>query len=417
MVITEAMASGLPVITNEAAGAAELIQSGHNGMIVDSPDAVESFSVALRALVADEDLRVRLGTNARRAVENMGWDNVARRTLLLYQQVIADKEARDIKPLPRITFLVNGEVSSAAGIRGLTFGARLCDEFNIRLRFRSSSRARFLCFCFLGDLILSRPSLIYVIDNAFSGILAAAAYKALTGTRILVDTGDAIYELAKSLGSRGPIRLWLTKQLELLTLRIADFWVVRGTAHKKLLESRGISSVTVIQDAVDVSAFQVEDPADLRRRLGLTQHLTVGLVGSVTWSRRHRMAYGWELLELLHLLPDVPVKGVLIGAGSGLERLKRRARELGLTERMVFVGAVPFDELPKYLHVIDVCLSTQSNDLALVRLERPASFPLYGRGSLYTGHQCGRGEARASHGHARQLRRRQGRCLSPSPRA
>ncbi len=375
MVITEAMASGLAVIASRAAGATELIQSGHDGLLIDSLRDPGPFSLALRTLMDDAPLRIRLGENARRTVERISWDSIARETLRVYERAVATKRRGLTEARPRLTFLVNGSAGSASGLRAQAFAERLGAHYDIRLAFRSKRRGLSI-LRFLSVLCLSKARLVYVVDTAYSGIVAAAIYKRLAKTRIIVDTGDAIYELAKSVGSRGPFRLWLTKGLEALSIRIADRLVVRGTGHKQYLLARGIQRVTVIQDGVDLNDFQPQDSAELRRSLGLNDCLTVGLVGSVTWTPRHKMAYGWELIEVLRILADLPVKGVLIGAGSGLGRLKSLAKQLGLEDRILFLGWIPHDQLPRYLSVMDVCLSTQSNDL-VGQVRTTGKLPLY----------------------------------------
>lgn len=67
----EAAASGTPVITSSANGAAEALDGGC--AIVDDPEDVAGFTAALDRF-DDRALRVRLGLGARSAVEGLGWD-------------------------------------------------------------------------------------------------------------------------------------------------------------------------------------------------------------------------------------------------------------------------------------------------------------------------------------------------------
>jgi glycosyltransferase involved in cell wall biosynthesis len=192
---------------------------------------------------------------------------------------------------------------------------------------------------------------------------------------MVIETGDAIYELMRSTGNRGRLGLQLTRWLENFSLRTADRIVVRGRVHQQLLEQRGVTS-DVVQDGVDTDEFKPQDVDQLRQQLGLGDALTVGLVGSSIWSERLGMCYGWELIELLALLPQAPVKGVIIGDGSGISHLKARCREYGIEDRVVFLGRLPYEELPRYLNVIDVCLSTQTND-AVGQVRTSGKLPLY----------------------------------------
>ncbi|GEM_PF-147722 len=370
MVITEAMAMGLPVITSRAAGAAELIVPGQEGILVDESADVEQWALALRRLVTDAPLRERLGRAARRKIEAYTWDRVAEETMAVYRRALEEKQHR-----PGVTFLVNGTRASALGVRARAFAERLNDHYEVHLLYRSRHKLRSL-LRFIVHLCRRRPRLVYVVDMGYSGVLAATLYKWPTRARLIIDTGDVITELARSMGTRSRLGLKLTEWLERLSLNVADHLVVRGTRHKAWLRARGIDRVEVIPDGVETDRFRPLDVAELRRQYGLDGVLTVGLVGTLTWNERWDMGYGWELVEVLRWLKDEPVKGVLIGDGSGVSRLKVRCRRYGIEEKIVFIGRVPYEALPAYLNLIDVCLSTQTNDL-VGQVRTTGKLPLY----------------------------------------
>jgi UDP-glucose:(heptosyl)LPS alpha-1,3-glucosyltransferase len=66
LVVLEAMHAGLPVITTRTNGAAELITSGRDGIVVSSPDDVEGLADRLATLCDDAGLRARMGAAAER---------------------------------------------------------------------------------------------------------------------------------------------------------------------------------------------------------------------------------------------------------------------------------------------------------------------------------------------------------------
>jgi UDP-glucose:(heptosyl)LPS alpha-1,3-glucosyltransferase len=94
MVITEAMACGLPVITTPLAGAAELLVDGVHGRIVSSPTDVARLGEAMRSLAVDADARERMGGAAAALMREHTWDRVADRTLAVYYDHIARRRAR-----------------------------------------------------------------------------------------------------------------------------------------------------------------------------------------------------------------------------------------------------------------------------------------------------------------------------------
>jgi glycosyltransferase involved in cell wall biosynthesis len=274
----------------------------------------------------------------------------------------------------RIVFVVNGDTGGAMGIRARSFAERLKTEFSIQIMYRSANKLQAIWQLFRG-LTKARPMLTYVFDMGFSGVIAAGLYRSISGCRTIVDTGDAIYELARLSGSRGPVGLGLTKLLEWFALWSSDRVVVRSHPHQDLLASSGIA-VDVIPDGVDTRQFFPSAEDELRRKLGLEGSIVIGLLGSIVWSPGSGMCYGWELIEVLDRLRDRPVKGVIIGDGSGLPELKARSAALGLEDRIVFLGRLPYDELPHYLNVMDICLSTQTNDAA-GHVRTTGKLPLY----------------------------------------
>jgi glycosyltransferase involved in cell wall biosynthesis len=259
------------------------------------------------------------------------------------------------------------------GIRAQSFSDRLSGGLRIEIAYRTSNKLvsiiRFFWF-----LVRVRPALCYVLDMGFSGVLAAGAYRIVSHCRMVVDTGDAIYELSRNSG-RGPLGLWLTERLEKFALWISDRIVVRSHPHQELLARQGVTA-DVIPDGVDTKQFSPRAERDLLERYGLDGFTVIGLLGSLIWNPRSQMCYGWELLEVIERLGDRPVKGLIIGDGSGLPILKAQCAKRGLEDRVVFLGRIPYDQLPSFLSLMDICLSTQTDDLA-GHVRTTGKLPLY----------------------------------------
>lgn len=260
------------------------------------------------------------------------------------------------------------------GYRARSLGKHLSEQFDIHIAYRVGNKlvAIWEIFRFLSH---TRADVTYVFDMGYSGVFAAWFHRLWSRNTLIIETGDVIYELMSSTGNRGRTGLWLTRWLENFSLRQADSLVVRGREHQQHLKQLGFTS-HVIQDGVDSAEFQRLDAGKLRQELGLDKTLTVGLVGSSIWSEKLGMCYGWELIELLRQLPDSRVHGVIIGDGTGIPHLKERCRQYGIEDRVHFLGFVPFPKLPLYLNLIDVCLSTQTNDL-VGRVRTSGKLPLY----------------------------------------
>jgi glycosyltransferase involved in cell wall biosynthesis len=76
-VTPEALASGLPVLAFDAAAAAQLVESGRNGVLVPPGDAA-AFVRAAAALAHEPAMVRRMGEAARCSALGLGWDDIVR---------------------------------------------------------------------------------------------------------------------------------------------------------------------------------------------------------------------------------------------------------------------------------------------------------------------------------------------------
>ena len=88
MVIPQAMACGLPIVTTNVVGAADLLQNGLNGLIVAPADCV-ALSDALERLINDAPLRQSMGTHAHATVQSgQSWVDYVGRAVNAYERVL-----------------------------------------------------------------------------------------------------------------------------------------------------------------------------------------------------------------------------------------------------------------------------------------------------------------------------------------
>jgi glycosyltransferase involved in cell wall biosynthesis len=268
--------------------------------------------------------------------------------------------------------VINGEPGSAMAERAAAIAARLGGRFAITLIYRGAGRLRATARM-LSAIRSVRPDACYVFDMAASGVAAAGLYEHATGAPFIVDTGDVIVDLARVLGRRR-LGILATRALEAYSLRRAGQIIVRGTHHADLLAERGIAA-EFVPDGVDVEQF-VPSSQPVREP---TAPLVIGLVGSSVSVPSRQGCYGWELVELVRLLrgrlPRV-VKGILIGDGTGVPVLRKRANECGVIDQIVFAGRMQYSELPKRIQAFDIALTTQTNDV-IGNVRTTGKLPLY----------------------------------------
>jgi len=91
LVIVEAMASGLPVITSRSAGAADFITDGVDGLLLSDPGDTNDLAAKIELLLSNAELRKTMGERARETAEKLSWDRVAQKTLAVYNMVLSRK--------------------------------------------------------------------------------------------------------------------------------------------------------------------------------------------------------------------------------------------------------------------------------------------------------------------------------------
>lgn len=263
---------------------------------------------------------------------------------------------------PKITFLVNSGPDSIEAVRARGLARRLPPE-RTRFLFRDGSRLA-TWFRWDAELKRDRPDLLYVLNTAMPGAALAVWWRRRHGIPYLLDTGDAIHEMARRSGIQGGWRLPLLWVLEKLSHRDASVVVVRGTRHREHLIASGLHRVTVIRDGYAEQGSATPGSVDaLRRRLGLDGRFVVGVMGSLVFSPSLGICYGWDLVRALVELKDLPVTGLIIGDGDGKAWLEAQAKAAGVADRVVFCGRIPYADVPTYLRLMDVALSTQTNNL------------------------------------------------------
>ena len=141
----------------------------------------------------------------------------------------------------------------------------------------------------------------------------------------------------------------LARGKELESMKAASAVVVLSEVSKRSLVARGVeeSKIWVIPNAVDSELVGKEfDKSTLRAELGVENVPTAGIITSVV---------GYEGIDdLLRAAVHSDFNVLIVGDGVELPRLKLLASELGIEERVKFVGRQPADSAWKWYACLDV---------------------------------------------------------------
>jgi glycosyltransferase involved in cell wall biosynthesis len=122
---------------------------------------------------------------------------------------------------------------------------------------------------------------------------------------------------------------------------------VSDALRRRMIEI-GIAAgkITVLRNGVDTGLFAPVDACRVREQLGLARPTMVA-VGNVLASKGQDVA-----IRALTLLDDMEL--LVVGTGADEPAFRALARQVGVADRVRFVGRVPHEELARYFGAADV---------------------------------------------------------------
>ena len=93
IVLLEAMATGMPVVTTETCGMKDIVEDDYNGLVVKPADA-PAFAAATERLINSPELRARLGSTAQESVGRHTWERVAVKLETVFKLAVLQNRER-----------------------------------------------------------------------------------------------------------------------------------------------------------------------------------------------------------------------------------------------------------------------------------------------------------------------------------
>lgn len=151
-------------------------------------------------------------------------------------------------------------------------------------------------------------------------------------------------------------RYRLPRQMILWAARHAAGMITVARALKDNLVALGVPAgrIEVLRNGVDLQLFRPVDRDGWRRRLGF-RRTTLLSVGNLVPLKGHDLA-----IRALRLLPEMNL--VIIGNGPERAALGTLARELGVSDRVTFAGALAQEDLRHYYGAADALVLASSHE-------------------------------------------------------
>jgi glycosyltransferase involved in cell wall biosynthesis len=143
--------------------------------------------------------------------------------------------------------------------------------------------------------------------------------------------------------------------IENYVIKNADVVVTRNISLRNELHQRGARRVVIIPYTFDEDVFRPGiDVTELKKRYGIRDEKILMFVG-----RLHPVKRLDLLLRAIKQL-DQKFKLFIVGTGALENELEEMAESLGVADKVIFTGAVPHSEVPKFMNMADLMVMTSS---------------------------------------------------------
>jgi glycosyltransferase involved in cell wall biosynthesis len=216
-----------------------------------------------------------------------------------------------------------------------------------------------------------RAPIVHAHSNYLNGLAAAWAARRAGGASVYEIRGLWHLTRAALEPAFAATRLYAYQaQMELQAMSQVDRVIVPSPVMREWLVGEGVDAgrISLVPYSANLATITpMAGNTELVKQLGLEGKFILGFVGSIT---------GYEGLDTVLAAIDTCAKRgldavlVLVGDGPALPGLRRLARRLGIARRLVEIGRVPGQDVPKYYSIFDVCPVVR-RDVAVCRLVSP----------------------------------------------
>jgi glycosyltransferase involved in cell wall biosynthesis len=202
-------------------------------------------------------------------------------------------------------------------------------------------------------------------------LVFVALYPKLTGARVVLHLHEPVPEL---FGTMFPSRwytqpfLWTLARVEQASIRFADRAITVTDQMRDNFVRRGAdpAKIAVVVNVPDDRYFRIERYEHLRAKVdGIKQEESARGVFRVLTHGSIEERYGFDTIVRAVALAKEEVPGIqfrFMGSGDHLEQVLALAKELGIGDRVHYLGFVPFEQMVEEILLADVCVVAQERN-------------------------------------------------------
>ncbi|MDD1761187.1 MAG: glycosyltransferase [Methanothrix sp.] len=149
----------------------------------------------------------------------------------------------------------------------------------------------------------------------------------------------------------GEIIKWVVSRITRFNLRAANAVITVTKELAEFLREIGVKDISVIANGVDTRVLRPLPMEEAKSALGL-KGTVLGYVGS--------LEHWVDLETVVSALPSIDATLLVVGPGlftDYADTIKKMADDLGVSDRIVFTGAVKYADLSRYISAMDIGLN------------------------------------------------------------
>jgi len=218
-----------------------------------------------------------------------------------------------------------------------------CEEIACPIRFSGYGSRFYYRRGITQHFKIFQPDIIHLEEEAWS----INALQTVRLKRKYSTDSKFIFRTSLSIPSKqrfGPLPVWIEKRV----FRETDIAFPLSENAGKILKQRGYHGEQIpFPNGVDISLFQKQDMPQLKKSLKIADSFVIGYVG-----RLIQMKGIDTLIEAAAML-NFPFKLLIVGSGEDKPFYNELAAKHRITENIVWIDAVPPEEVPNYINCMD----------------------------------------------------------------